>query len=518
MKLGAATGAAVALPLGREAMTSAARADRIAESALPAPYSLPFRSPSVLAPVRSDATTDYYRITMKPSVVEMIPGLQTPVWGYEGQVPGPTLHVRRGRRTVVRQVNRLPEVHPQLQYVPWTSTHLHGSASLPQYDGYASDRMDPGQWKDYVYPNHQPARTLWYHDHGLHHTAQNVNMGLAGLYLLHDELEDSLPLPTAQYDVPLVVADKMFHTDGTLLFDRGESDKGFYGDVITVNGVPWPTMKVARRKYRFRILNASVARSFSWYLDNGASMQVVATDAGLVPAPITVTEFRHAPAERYEVVIDFSKYRAGTRIALRNRHPRNTEVFTHTDKVMAFEVTNAAYSKQNNSVPAQLYPGQPAMALAEAASVRTRTFDFARNGGQWTINGTTWEDVVASGYTFSLADPVRDDVEIWEFRNDSGGWHHPVHIHLVDFKVLSRNGQPPLPYERGGKDVLYLGEYETVRVLMRFEGGDGRYMMHCHNLVHEDHDMMAQFDVRNPGVVSDSPLSVPAQWLPEPEL
>jgi FtsP/CotA-like multicopper oxidase with cupredoxin domain len=122
---------------------------------------------------------------------------------------------------------------------------------------------------------------------------------------------------------------------------------------------------------------------------------------------------------------------------------------------------------------------------------------------------------VSSGFTKVLADPYRDDVEIWEIRNPSGGWHHPLHIHFIDFKVLSRNGLPPRPHELGAKDVVYVGEKETVRLLIRFDGGEGKYMMHCHNLVHEDHDMMAQFEIRNDDFEAYHPLSEPCHELPE---
>ncbi|MBS2938849.1 multicopper oxidase family protein [Nocardioides sp. J2M5] len=517
IKLSALGGAALALPLQRALAAPLVLSNRIAESALPTPFTLPFRIPPTILPTRSDATTDYYRVEMRPTTVEMIPGLQTPMWGYNGSVPGPTFHVERGRQVVVRHLNNLPTIHPQLGYTPWTSVHLHGSASLPEYDGYASDITNPGFWKDYRYPNWQPSRTLWYHDHGLHHTAENVYMGLAGMYQLHDSLERSLKIPTGAYDVPLIVTDAMFNADGSLLFDNSD-EKGFYGDVIAVNGVPWPVMRVARRKYRFRILNASVSRSYAWYLDNGASMSVIATDAGLVPAPQKVTSFRHGMAERYEVVIDFAKYAPGTRFALRNRSPKNNTTYTHTDKVMMFEVTDDAFSKTSNALPAQLYPAQPTMALAESQAVRTRTFDLVRTNSKWTINGTTWDDVVASDFAKVLADPLRDDVEIWEIRNTSGGWHHPLHIHFIDFKVLSRNGKPPLAHEKGAKDVVFVGENETVRLLIRFDSGEGKYMMHCHNLVHEDHDMMAQFEIRNPLSPGNDPLGDPCHPLPEWDL
>jgi FtsP/CotA-like multicopper oxidase with cupredoxin domain len=145
------------------------------------------------------------------------------------------------------------------------------------------------------------------------------------------------------------------------------------------------------------------------------------------------------------------------------------------------------------------------MALQPSQAVKTRKFSFERKHGEWTINGYTWKDVERSNYKFTLANPKRGDVEIWEFQNKSGGWFHPVHVHLIDFKILDRNGKPPMPHELGPKDVVYVGENETVRVLAKFDGC-GKYMIHCHNLIHEDHDMMGQFEVVDPEYPGDDPL------------
>jgi FtsP/CotA-like multicopper oxidase with cupredoxin domain len=323
-------------------------------------------------------------------------------------------------------------------------------------------------------------------------------MGLAAFYLLHDPHEQALPIPHGAYDVPLVIRDAMFTSSGELIFDdRGES--GMFGDVILVNGRPWPRMPVERRKYRFRLLNASVSRSYELALDTGEPFTVIATDGGLMPAPAETATLRHGMAERYEVVIDFARYRVGQRVVLRNLGPKNNIDFDTTDVVMAFDVVGDATDTSNNEIPAVINPENEVMRLEPADAVATRHMRFKREGGQWTIDGQRWEDVVNSGFTKTVANPRLGDVEIWELENSSGGWFHPVHIHLIDFKVLDRNGQPPFPYERGPKDVVYVGENETVRVLMRFGPHLGRYMMHCHNLVHEDHDMMVQFEVGTGG-------------------
>jgi len=517
LKLGLFTSAALALPAERLARTQVALANRIAQSALPQPFTIPFKTPPVLAPDFQTLHHDYYTISQTQAQAEILPGLRTDIWGYNGITPGPTIVNNQGRQSVVQHINNLPDVHPTLRYNVWTSTHLHGSASKPQFDGYASDITDVASWKDYEYPNIQEARTLWYHDHGVHITAPNAYMGLAAMYILHDEQELSLPIPHGDFDVPFILRDAMFESNGQLLFDDN-NQSGVYGDVILVNGVPWPAMQVQRRTYRFRVLNASISRSYGLQLDSGEPLTVIATDGGLMAHPAPVSRLKIGMAERYEVVIDFSKYPIGQRVVMQNVSPPNNIDYATTGVVMAFDVVADASDLSNNEVPQDLNPNARTMALTEADSVRTRQFEFKRGGGQWTINGTTWDDVVNSGYQLVLAKPALNDVEVWELKNGSGGWFHPIHIHLVDFKVLDRNGAPPFDYERGPKDVVYVGEGETVRVLMRFEHQTGRYMMHCHNLVHEDHDMMAQFLVGadSPGqdpILADRATHVPARPL-----
>ena len=546
LKIAVAGGAAMTLPLERVAFTSGS-AKRMATSAMPKPFTLPFVTPPTLGssgslsmPCPDGMTRSYprYDIVQRFGVADIMPGYKTPVFGYNGLVPGPTLRMNRGTPVAVRQANLLqqPPAAPYQNVAapssytsdPWqrsTSTHLHGSASLPQYDGYASDITYPGQVKTYFYPNCQDARTLWYHDHGVHHTSQNAYNGLAGMYILHDRAEAGLGIPTgapgsasAPYDVPVIVKDAMFATDGSLIYDDN-SESGIYGDVVLVNGVPWPVMDVEPRKYRFRILNASVSRSYKWQLHDGRApvpVTVIGTDAGLMPRPMTVSDFRHGMAERYEVIVDFANYR-GALLTLKNLLPPNNINYDTVKQVMQFRVARTdPTTLAGNAVPSgwqELVESPECMTWSEsgllAQGVPVRKFQFIRTNGHWTINGETWENVIDSEYTHCMAEPDRNAVEIWELTNTSGGWFHPVHIHLVDFQVLSRNGSAAnvLPHEKGGKDVVYVGENETVRVAMRFAGPAagpgwpeprGRYMMHCHNLVHEDHDMMMQFSVGDP--------------------
>src|SRR5919108_466747 len=418
LKVGLFSSAALMLPAERIARTKLAVANRIPQSELPQPFTLPFKQPPILPKAGQVGNVDYYVLNQIQTKANILPDRQTTIWGYNGITPGPAIVNQQGRSAVVRQICSLPDTHPELGYNVWTSTHLHGSCSLPQYDGYASDITPPGSFKDYQYPNIQDARTLWYHDHGVHITATNAYMGLAAQYILHDPVEQALPIPHGQYDVQMTLKDVMFQKNG-------------------------------------------------------------------------------------ELVIDFAKYKPGQRVVLKNSSPKNNIDYDTTNVICAFVVKDHVTDSRNNEVPQDLNPNMRVMGLTEADSVATRTMRFERKNGHWTVNGQTWEDVVNSDYELTVANPKFGDVEIWELENPGGGWFHPVHIHLVDFKVLDRDGRAPEPYEQGPKDVVYVGESETVRVIMRFENQRGKYMMHCHNLVHEDHDMMVQFEVGDGG---DDPI------------
>jgi spore coat protein A len=555
IKIGALSSAALVLPLERSARSVLQQANRLDPSLFPAVGQLPFRVPPSATPTRTTLTVpgtwidpahpagraaveievDYIESHMRQVRAPILPGLpRTMLWGYQGAVPGPTIHAERGRPVLVRHWNDLVKQHPVLLYgPPQTSVHLHGNPSLPQHDGYASDTTGAGWYKDYWYPVFEDARTLWYHDHGVHHTASNAYMGLAGQYHLHDDVERASGLPLAgpydqygnPYDVPFIVRDAMFDADAQLIFEDNE-ESGVYGDVILVNGVPWPNMKVEPRQYRFRILDASISRSYDLALSVKGStakqlLTVVGTDGGIMEVAQAVTALRIGEAERYEVVIDFSPF-AGKTLVLNNLLPSNNIEYPTTGTVMQFKVGTSVTDRSNNAtVPGKtLRPRPYCMALTETASMPKRSLRFERVNGHWTINGKTWADVISSGFTAALGKPKLDDVEVWTLSNPSGGWFHPVHIHLIDFQILSRTGTKRTgvqPFERGPKDVVYVGENETVKVIAKFGPQPGRYMMHCHNLVHEDHDMMHQFWVGAPdgsALVDSDPMGSRAEDSP----
>jgi spore coat protein A, manganese oxidase len=522
LRLGLAGGAMLALPFGASACSGSSEGstgDLLGSKArLPQPFQNPLPVPPVLEPVSSDADADYYEMTQKAGEAEILPGLKTEVWGYEGVFPGPTIESRSGRKVVVRHWNELP--------VP-VSTHLHGGKTPPESDGYPTDLILPmdqasgevpshphGEdargvnssskthsqgFKEYEYPNEQRAATLWYHDHRMDFTGLQVYKGLAGFHIVRDDEEDALPLPNGKKDVPMMICDRSFGEDGSFLYpsldpslrdEHGvEEDhiEGVLGDTILVNGAPWPYMEVSNTMYRFRVLNASNARRYELVLDpepkEGASFVQIGSDGGLLGTPLSHHTIPIAQAERFDVVIDFSKYPVGTKVAV-----KNLEGEDRTADVMQFRVTRK--ENEESAVPARLSDMSEFEALEEGGAMRERKFRFSRAGEDgevaWGVNGEVFAPERID------ARPELGSAEIWRFVTDV---HHPVHLHLARFKVLSRNGQESLPTDAGWKDTVDVRPGEIVRVLARFDGYRGKYVFHCHNLEHEDMMMMANFEV-----------------------
>jgi bilirubin oxidase len=317
--------------------------------------------------------------------------------------------------------------------------------------------------------------------------------------LITDPAEDALGLPSGygQFDIPLVFSSKYYNSDGTLKSSLGE-EESLWGDVNHVNGIPWPTMNVQPRKYRFRLLNAAVSRNFDLFFVKSTAtttrlpFKVIASDAGLLQNAIQVDHVRNAVAERWEIVFDFSTY-AGQTILLRNDQQSNgigvDEEYTNTDKVMQFKVSGTAVT-DTSKVPTNLRT----VPFPPASSGIDHEFQFHHSNSQWLINDVGFADAANR----ILAKVPRGKVEIWKLVNKSGGWTHPVHVHLVDFRILSRTGgdRGVEAYESAGlKDVVWLAKNEEVLVEAHYAPWNGVYMFHCHNLIHEDHDMMAAFNV-----------------------
>lgn len=391
-----------------------------------------------------------------------------------------------------------------------TVVHLHGLSSPPQYDGYTMDLLPPETFKDYVYLNDSAAGTYWYHDHIMDSTARNIEAGLAGLYILEDEIERSLPLPKGEYDVPLILQTKRFTKTGKIIFNNGTS-KNLLGNIPLVNGVPLPRMEVANRKYRFRLLNASATRHYLLALSQeqekltaGETLTVIGSDSGLLSQPVHLsTPERALPvaiAERYDIIIDFSKYPVGKSVFLQAIAQGN---FSSTIRekarfspIMRFDIVRKA--TDDSLIPERLRTIEP---LSITAQTPKRTFTFERGkNNRWLINGKEWD------INRIDANPQPGTIELWTFINPDQGTLHPVHLHAAEAQLLERNGSPPADFERGWKDVFLLGSEETIRVAVYFKKGSesaqilGKYMMHCHQLIHEDRGMMSQFELGHGGL------------------
>ncbi|WP_181780328.1 multicopper oxidase family protein [Pseudonocardia pini] len=463
---------------------------------LPEPYRVPLPRPAVVRPVGTEGGADLYAITQRSADVEILPGTRTTIWGYDGTFPGPTFETRTGRPIVVRHRNELP--------VP-TVVHLHGGHTPPESDGWPLDLLLPvGQptahqhmpgdlalgTRDHHYPTTQRAATLWYHDHRMDFTGPAVYFGLAGLHLVRDEVEEALPLPRGDREIPLVLCDRSFTADAQFAYpalDRtltrlpGVEDEwmeGVLGDCILVNGAPWPVAEVDAARHRLRILNAANARRFSLALEvpGGPNLPFtqIGSDGGLLAAPVEHATLDVAPGERFDVVVDLGQVPVGTEVTMVNVLGRGG-----TREVLRFRVVRAA--RDDSAVPTrlseveQLVPGP----------VR-REFVFRRGAlgdhRGWTINDRTFDP------DGSQADVPLGETEVWRFRTDV---HHPVHVHLDPFQVLARDGRGPGPFDGGWKDTVDVRPGEIVDVAVRFSDYAGRFVMHCHNLEHEDMAMMA---------------------------
>lgn len=465
---------------------------------LPPAFTEPLQLPPVLQPVRTDSDTDFYEIVQRRATTSILPGLQTEIWGYQGSFPGPTVVSRRDRRTVVTHTNQLP--------VP-TVVHLHGGRVPSGSDGYPTDvvypaaspggedmrgvdmRGVPGDvshgTRTYTYPADQRAATLWYHDHRMDFTGASVWRGLAGFHLVRDDEEDALGLPAGPRELPLMISDRSFAADGALLYpsiDRtlmqvpgvtGSYVAGVLGDVILVNGGPWPVATVDGAAYRLRVLNACNTRRLDLRLDPppASGLAQIGSDGGLLATPTRHEHVELAPAERFDLIVDFAGYPPGTLVTLVNDFGAD-----RTTEVMQFRV--GTRTEPEFRLPERLSTLTP-LDVAQAVTTRTMRFQTGDVNGMrgWLINGEPFRPD-------SIAATVQaGTVEIWRLMTDL---HHPIHLHLQPFQIISRGINGPGSYDAGWKDTIDLRPAEEAAIAIRFGDYPGRYVFHCHNLEHED--------------------------------
>ena len=531
------------------------------------------------------------------------------IWGFNGAFPGPMINAEYGKPVLIRFENQLHLDNgfdsddfgaPCRQFL----THLHNAHTAPESDGNPNFRFKgyfPQEWVDNLYLNRPPddddrekQSFLWFHDHYEGYTGAHVYKGLVGLYPIYDPRRDpgdersrapeALRLPGVRtdypdgtfkvdYDIPLVIFDCRLN-DGTTpakdfhkgcgeanqkswgkTFFRHYPNHGFVGDIFTVNGKAFPVLRVKRRKYRFRLLDASVARAYElklmtggqpeaargtqgqWLLPDGEQCMrftQIASEGGLLPFPIRRNSLTLWPAKRREVVVDFSRYMDGSPTADKEeiylvnimsmddgRKPDSSDP-DYKVPILKFVIDGNEMAQDDSVVPSQLRP----LPLMRPVT-KYRTFELERGGVsgsvrdefplsfremveefEWLINGRPFNPEK------ELAYPTRGEPEIWTIKS-GGGWGHPMHFHQEEHQVLRRNGRAipregPITDERladdvGKEDTIALNGSEEVVIYRNFRTfpapgfhEPAPYVAHCHNLAHEDHSMMFGWAIVEP--------------------
>jgi len=518
----------------------------------------PFQAPLIDASRFPVVPATLYKINQRQFSTMQHPDLpmQT-IWGFDDgtgtRSPGPTYQAFYGRPQLTRNINSLPSITEKNNTgfgMASVSTHLHNAHNPSESDGNPCDFYTNGRFCDQYYPNvlagfnsdHEPngdinesLSTLWYHDHRVDFTSQNTYKGLLGFYCLFNQFDTGnddtgFRLPDfPAHDIPLAFADKVYDPDsGQLVFDLFNLD-GILGDKFLVNGAIQPFLNVEPRRYRFRLLDTGPSRFYEYFLTdlNNLNAQnpywLIGTDGNLIPHPIQVQSVRIGPAERVDVIIDFRQF-AGKTIYLENRlNQISGQGPAAVDSQVAAQNSSTTECSLvlNSSQPAILPAGAGNLLLqfrvsgtavkddsvdpasnptfyqlpdttAEARIVRT--FKFDRLNGQWSVNGQFMD---CNTFRFAVR---QNSSEQWLLTNLTGDWTHPIHIHLEEHQILSRNRvRPTVPADLGRKDVTQVHPNERVQLFFRFRDWLGKYPIHCHNVVHEDHAMMALWHVVPPG-------------------
>ena len=423
------------------------------------------------------------------SASEILNGRSSQTLSYANGMLGPTIRANKGEIVNILLQNNLSEE---------TNVHWHGLILPENMDGHPKDVAPSGGSYQYALPIIQRAGTYWYHPHPHGFTAKQVFMGLAGMFIVNDEEEAALNLPSGEFEVPLIIQDK--HFEGNQLDYSPTADEimsGYLGEHVTVNGMHAPYLNVATTWYRFRVLNGSTARVYKLAFTGGLKMHIIGSDGGLLRSPQTVSDILLGPGERLDVLVDFSQLAVGKEAYLvSNSFSKYNVQGRQTFKLMKFKTDRSA------SLPFTLPSTLSHITeINPVQAVITRTFDISAmaggeggHGGEMgrhSINGRTFEmdridETVGAGTT-----------EIWEFDNIAGDEIHPMHIHGVQFQVLHRTGgrNEIIASEKGWKDTVLVMPGEKVKVIMTFPEYRGVFVFHCHNLEHEDDGMMSNYRI-----------------------
>jgi FtsP/CotA-like multicopper oxidase with cupredoxin domain len=473
-----------------------------------------FDQPLVVPETRRGADI---RLVMRRALVRTMPdGPRTAMWTYDGTYPGPTIRRRGGRGTRVTIVNRLPRNAGSM------STHLHGDHHASADDGQPTTFLiRPGDSRTYDYPltvdgKAEPGSFFWYHDHRMDRTARNNWRGLQGMFIVTDPPTPGLRLPSGARDIPLMISERSFTSRNQLTdpFADGPSMVGHHGemewtgpnappddatvgDTVLVNGRAAPYLAVSATRYRLRLLNSSPFSSYNLTLSDGRPLLQIGTGSGLLPRAVVRPSVLLGPAQRADVIVDFSGA-TGRRLVLESVPAAAGSSGADARETAVMEFRVGASAADPSRLPSRL-PSPELVSPVPAKVSKTWTFGLegadhtgsshgSGHGSFWSINGRAF-------------DPTRVDhrprlgtVERWRFRNTSDVTHY-VHIHAEQWRTLLRDGKTPPPWERGLEDTWRLEPGEVVEVAARFTDYTGAFMIHCHMLDHEDHGMMARFDV-----------------------
>lgn len=475
----------------------------------------------------------------------------TPMWRYNNNPLPVVIRTDRGTEMTLILDNKLASD---------STIHWHGFKIPAIMDGGPDVPVASNTIKDYTFTMDQPAASLWFHPHPDMETGKQVYMGLAGVYLLEDDitkgLETANELPSGDKDTILLVQDRRFTTEvngiKNLAYKNMDMDMdGMLGDTVLVNGSVVPKQEVSNTLHRYRLYNVSNARTYDFALSDGSDFKVIGTDGGLLNEPVSVNHIRLGAAERIEIVIDFSKYSIGDKVMLVSK-PFNggsmgmmnmdmsgmdstdsmssMDGMDSTDSMVSMGMNISDMSGMNgnsdNNMTGMLNNGEGLAImrfdiisnetetttlyteLPVQAEVRTRTdASSATNAGNertFVMSMSMGGDMsfVINGKEFDM-DRVdefvpENAVEIWKITNMSP-MAHPFHAHAIQYQILTRNGIEASGVDLGWKDTFLVQPGETVRVIGDFSSAIGDYMYHCHILEHEDAGMMGYFRVGDTG-------------------
>ena len=438
----------------------------------------------LLAPQLASGVAASLSLTAAAGNYDLGAGARTGGLLFNQSWPSPTLRVNQGEVFDLTLINQLSEP---------TIVHWHGLTPPADMDGHPNSVIAAGTSRPYRFTVNNRAGTYWYHPHPHERTAYQAYLGLAGFLLVSDGQDAARGLPTGARDLPLLLADKRLN-GGTLQYSPGMADmmSGFLGNAVLVNGRLAPTLAVEPAVVRLRLLNGSNARILNPAFADGRSFWLIGTDAGLLSAPVAVTSVLLAPGERVEVLLDL-RGSSGQNVdfvsapfSISAMNPPSAPAQGSGFDLMRFQVT-LPLSGPPGEIPIAFEP-VPAPTILSGP---VRQFQLTQSGPQHLINGLVF-DMNRVDFRVAQGSP-----EIWRFVN-SGSQPHPMHVHAAQFRVLSRSG-PALPTDAGLKDTVLVRVGESVDVSLRFDV-PGLFVVHCHNLEHEDNGMMLNFVVEGSAV------------------